>query len=97
MTDTDTSAEAVDMTLEILSHVDEYEPLGTDGWAAADLIRALTDELDALRLAVSEARNAALDDVMDHSWLAFHKCDFEVQVVSVTDILALKTPTGDKE
>ena len=103
---TDTSAEAIESAweeFEISSkptgESDGYEMfnvegMGDDAWNIIVITRALAAERDALRLQLAEARNAALEDVMDHSWLAFHKCDFEVQVVSVRDIEALKT-TGE--
>jgi len=39
-----------------LRRADEYEPLGHDGWEAADRIEALTKERNALRSALNRIR-----------------------------------------
>ena len=44
-----------------LRKADEYEPLGHDGWEAADIIEALIAERDALKSAQIEAIRAALE------------------------------------
>jgi len=38
-----------------LRRADEYEPLGHDGWEAADRIEALTEQLEAARADAKEA------------------------------------------
>lgn len=35
------------------------------------------------------ARNDALREALSHKWLCFHKCDEEIEVVNVEDIIAL--------
>ncbi len=88
---TDTSAARMRRLADLIRSKDLV--IGTS--EAADAITALAAERDALRLSLAEARNEALDDVIAHSWIAFHNCDEEFNVVSVGDIKALKTPTGD--
>lgn len=47
--------------MRLLRHMNEYEPLGHDGWKAADRIEALIAERDALKADQIEAIRAALE------------------------------------
>ena len=75
MTDTDTSAEAIESAWEEFEvsskptgESDGYEMfnvegIGDDAWNIIVITRALAAERDALRLSLAEARNAALDEM----------------------------------
>lgn len=53
--------------------------------------RTTDDAIAALERAKQEARNEALREVASLSWLCFHKCNDEIDVVTTDDILALIT------
>ena len=58
----------------------------------AEYIRA--DHVDDL---LKAEREKALREAASLSWLCFHKCDVEIDVVTVDDILALISEDATKE
>jgi hypothetical protein len=66
------------------------------GHRIAEAIRVdvTTDARAALDAMLAKAREDALREAASLSWLCFHKCDVEVDVVTTADILAL-IPTGE--
>ena len=74
-----------DELVERLNRADEYEPLGHDGWEAADRIEQLTAERDRLRGALRDIARQKKADEMDTEYDVEY-ADFEGGYNAIIDV-----------